>query len=529
PSVLDPVNCWDYASQIVLDQVVETLFTYNLSDHNLPRVRLLAESYWWESTTILHIKVREGIVFHDLTPFNATTTKWNLDRLLYLTNCTGNLPDTLVPGYPSLLYFFSDGETPIISNVFSDGAYNVTITLNAPFASFLDLLCYIASGMLSPKSIPDDNFISLTYGRIIGTGPFIYKYYVPNVEVSLEGFEYYWQGAPFLEEVIIYEYLDIVRCFPVGRCAGPPPKYEIDWPTSFMPSLISTFEADSSVTVMKFTDTYGIPGLIYQYLGMNNEYINLSWRKAISYAINYTYIIEELMKDLGMRANSPISPGFGVAYNSSVTSANYDLLIARQTLIDAGIAVGYPLNPDPNDVYWISNPLISLNYTYNIGNSFREDVYDALEVWLPRVGIQIVDDGITWNAYLRKLFEDQDELRLFWIGWGPNYKDPHDMLDYLFNPNRIYNPLFDSDYNYYTNSAQVNDTKLNDMLDLALQTIDDTARNTIYKNIQWYISNRLYPHCFGYHSKVTYVHKANLHGIQYNALNKFYFYPVSKL
>ncbi|MFW9785334.1 MAG: hypothetical protein ACFFFB_23845, partial [Candidatus Heimdallarchaeota archaeon] len=84
PHVLDPANSWDQASNNVLEQVVETLFTYNWSDYALPRYNLLAQSYWWESDTILHIQVRQGIVFHDLTPFDANATKWNLDRLLYL-------------------------------------------------------------------------------------------------------------------------------------------------------------------------------------------------------------------------------------------------------------------------------------------------------------------------------------------------------------------------------------------------------------------------------------------------------------
>ncbi|MFX1235904.1 MAG: hypothetical protein ACFFBY_15350, partial [Promethearchaeota archaeon] len=155
--------------------------------------------------------------------------------------------------------------------------------------------------------------------------------------------------------------------------------------------------------------------------------------------------------------------------------------------------------------------------TYNIGNSIREDIYDALEVWLPAIGIQVIDDGVIWAAFLRKLFEDQDEFHLFWVGWAPDYKDPFNMLDLIFNPTS------------YANSVQVNDTKLNNLLNLALQTTDDTARNTIYKNIQWYLSNRLFPQCFGYHSKMIYVHKADLHGVQYNALNKVYVYPVYRV
>ncbi|MFX1412654.1 MAG: hypothetical protein ACFFA2_02365, partial [Promethearchaeota archaeon] len=53
PATLDPANAWDQSSNNVLEQVVETLFTYNYSDHSLPRINLLAQNYWWESDTIL--------------------------------------------------------------------------------------------------------------------------------------------------------------------------------------------------------------------------------------------------------------------------------------------------------------------------------------------------------------------------------------------------------------------------------------------------------------------------------------------
>ncbi|MFX1355114.1 MAG: ABC transporter substrate-binding protein [Promethearchaeota archaeon] len=516
PHVLDPVNSWDSASNDVLEQVVETLFSYDLSDHMTPRIPLLAETYWWENSTTLHIKLKEGILFHDLTPFDANATKWNLDRILYFFNCTGTLPSTMTVGEPASLYYFSDGVTPIINSVVSDGAYNVIITLNAAFSPFLDLLCYTASAMLSPESTPVDEYISLTYGRVVGTGPFIYGHYIPNIEVRLYRFEYYWGGAPSIGSRSIDSVIMVFITDATTR-NNAMLSHEIDWLKGFSSTLIPTFEADPTITVKYFTDDYGLPGLGYQYLGMNNEFIPTYWRRAISYAINYSFIIDEIMQGSAVRANSPISPSFGDAYNASITTAYYDLNIARQSLVDAGIAVGYPINSDPNDIYWLSNPLISLNYTYNFGNSFREDIYEALLTWLPAIGIQVVDDGITWSAYLRKLFEDQDELHLFWIGWGPDYKDPYDLLNDLFNPT------------LYSNSAQVNDSKLNTMMALALETTDDTARNTIYQNIQWYMANRLYPHCFGYYGKLTYVHSANLRGVYYNALDKFYAYPIYKV
>jgi peptide/nickel transport system substrate-binding protein len=509
PSALDPLNSTERRSRNTIEQVVETIFTYNLSELSLARVPHLAESYWWENATILHVKLREGILFHDFTPFDANTTKWNFDRLLYLTNCTGALPGTMYAAKSSSLYFFPDGVTPIINNVVSDGAYNVTFNLNDPFAPFLDLLCYVAGAMLSPTSTPEDDYISLIYGRIVGTGPFVYEYYVPNVEVRLSRFEYYWRGPAFFETVIMAFITDATTRN--NAMLG----HDIDWLEGVIPELISTFDANPTITAMKFTDSYGIPGLDYYYLGMNNVLIPTYWRKAISHALNYTYITEELMNGLAIRANSPVSPGYGDAYNASNQAANLDLIVARQTIVDnEPLASGFPVNDDPLDATWLAASLASFNYTYNIGNSFREDVYDALNAWLPAIGVSVVDDGVTWSAFLRKLFGDYDELGLFWIGWGPDYKDPFNMLDPLFNPAS------------YADSGQVDDPKLNGMMALALITTDDVARNNIYKNIQWYMANRLYPHCFGYHGKVTTTHGADIHGIWYNAYGALRFYPV---
>ncbi|MFW9784613.1 MAG: ABC transporter substrate-binding protein, partial [Candidatus Heimdallarchaeota archaeon] len=509
PHVLDPVNAWDSASNDVIEQIAERLFAYNFSRLDLPRYPLLAETYWWETNTILHIKVREGIVFHDLTPFDANATKWNLDRLLYLTNCTGTLPSTMVPGDPSSLYFFPDGVTPIINNVVSDGAYNVTITLNAPFAPFLDLLCYTAGSMLSPASTPDDDFISLTYGRLIGTGPFVWEYYVPNVEVRLGRFDYYWQGPAFFEEVIMAIITD-----PTTRnnaMLG----HEIDYLSGLITSLLDTYRADPTIHVEEYSFDNNVPSLVYQYLGMNNVLIPTHWRKAISYAVNYTYIIDELLNGLGIRANGPISPGYGAPYNASNQAAVFDLAVARQVVVDnVPAAAGFPVNNDPTDATWLGATLATFNYTYNIGNSFREDMLDALEAWLPAIGINVVDDGVTWSAYLRKLFGDYDELGLFFIGWAPDYKDPFNMLDPLFNPAS------------YADSGQVDDSKLNGMIALALTTTDDTARANIYKNIQWYLANRLYPHVFVYHSVSISIHSADLYGFWYNVYGALRFYPI---
>ncbi|MFX1498052.1 MAG: ABC transporter substrate-binding protein [Promethearchaeota archaeon] len=506
PHSIDPINSWDSASDNVIVQVCEGLFQYNLSDPSMPRVNHLAESYWWKDDTTLQIKLREGIFFHDTYPFKAIEAAWNINRILYFTNSSGTLPGNMTIADPSSLYYFPDG-TPIINSVATVSEYNITITLNNPYGPFLDLLCFPSSYMVSPYSTPADDYIDLYTGDLVGTGPFIYNGYTPNVEVNFTAFDTYWQGKADINDMTFLVLLDSVSR------SNAMLNHEIDYLQGPIPSMFPTFEADPSITVMKFTDTYGVPSLTYNYLGMNNMLINLSWRKAISYAINYTYIIKELMNDLAIRANSPISPAFGAAYNASVAAADYDLATARQVLVDAGIAPGYPVNSDPNDPTWLAANLLTINYTYNLGNKFREDMYDALHNWLSAIGIFVEDDGTTWSDFLMKLYVYPDKLGLYWSAWIPDFKDPYNLLDALFSPWSA------------GNSAQVNDAKLNSMMATALATVDDPARNAIYKNIQSYLAERLYPHCFGFHPKITEVHSSRLSNVPYNAFLRLYFYP----
>jgi peptide/nickel transport system substrate-binding protein len=176
PYTLEIIDCRDSGSRDVLYQVVETLFTLDFYDPNLPRVNLLAKSYWWENSTTLHIKLREGIIFHDGTPFNASAAKWNFDRLQYLTNATGTNNGEVA--YDREPWMLPDGKTSIIKNVAVVGTYNLTFTLNGAYGPFLSTLSYINAGMLSPTAhaVDTENLLDLDDIPVV-TVLFLYVYY----------------------------------------------------------------------------------------------------------------------------------------------------------------------------------------------------------------------------------------------------------------------------------------------------------------------------------------------------------------
>ncbi len=513
PSTLELVDAWDSASNNVLEQVVETLFSYNFSDLNLPRTNHLAYSYWWKDNVNLHIKLREGILFHDGTPFDAQAAKWNLDRLRYLTNCSGSNKGEVA--HTQSLWMLPDGRTPLMKEITTMGEYNISITLNSPYAPLLNALAYINAGMISPTAHAADaeRFIDLTTGKPIGTGPFKYIRFIPNVECRLERWDEYWMAPANFPIVIFAIYSDATTAHNAFLA------YAIDANPMASDQDLIQYETNPSVSVKKFTDDSGKPSLVYQYIAFNNEKYNRTWRKAMSYAINYTYIIENLRMGNAVRAISPISPGFGSSYNSSVKGVDYNLTKARETMISMGFG-----NLSWTDAQWISiaesgQSFASVLYSYTTGNIFREDLYVALNDWFKLIGIELIDDPCSWVCWIDWgscccFWYDYDNCGIFATGWAPDYFDPYNMLEPLFNNLSR------------SNSAQVNDPTLQVMLTLALETTDDGERTKIYKNIQSYISEVGFFHAPLYHSKVVINHMANIYEVPYNSMGAQRIYPM---
>jgi ABC-type transport system substrate-binding protein len=210
------------------------------------------------------------------------------------------------------------------------------------------------------------------------------------------------------------------------------------------------------------------------------------------------------------------------------TAPYFNLTIARQILIDDPgiITTGLNATDNPNDPAWLSADLVSFNYTYYGYNSFREILYPLLRDWFDALGINLTEVFDEWWPFIGKMPdwyfpERYDNLQICYLEWGTDILDPFLML----------HPLF-SNISRYTwgmfNVAQVNDTKLEKMMNDAMLEIDETIRTEIYKNISHYLAEELYPHAFLYHNKVYHVHSADLYDVPYNAFNDFHAYHIKR-
>lgn len=161
----------------LLYPVYDTLVNYNAE---LEPEAGLAES--WETpdekTIVLHL--REGVTFHDGTPFDAEAVKFNLDRV---RSDESNI---------------SDLES--VESVEVVDTHTVKLHLMQPDSSIILALSDRSGMMVSPSAVEK---FGADYGQNpVGAGPFKMVNWVRNGEIQLEAYENYWQeGLPYLDSI----------------------------------------------------------------------------------------------------------------------------------------------------------------------------------------------------------------------------------------------------------------------------------------------------------------------------------------
>jgi peptide/nickel transport system substrate-binding protein len=164
--------------QNLYDKLVDT-------DENLAIVPMLATSWTISSDgkTVI-FKLRQGVRFHDGTPFNADAVKSNFDRMRD-------------PKFPSA----RRSEISPVSNVTAVDPTTVQVSLERPYSPLLYVLTDRAGMMVSPPAAQKEG---LNYAlHPVGTGPFSFVEKIPSDHITLQRNPDYWEkGQPHLERIV---------------------------------------------------------------------------------------------------------------------------------------------------------------------------------------------------------------------------------------------------------------------------------------------------------------------------------------
>ncbi|MFX1358586.1 MAG: ABC transporter substrate-binding protein [Promethearchaeota archaeon] len=475
-NAIDPILAF-YREQIVVTQVCEGLFDNDFSSGNPELINVLATGYEWsDNATELTCTLRQGVKFHDGTPFNAAAVKWNFDRIYRLLELFPQLLNGTLTSWGDL-YLLPD-DRPIVNETQVINDYTVKFVLNEPFVPFLQLLTHPTTSFLSPVATPYDEIIDLLNGELVGTGPFTYDDYEPHVNVIMSRNLNYWGKNAKLDKIELKFYQGNITYLLEALL-----RKDIHFLDPFVIENVPDISIELFKNDLEFTVQRSIcPN--FRFISMNNNSINITMREAISYAINYSYFVENVTGGKGIRARSPIPEGCIYSNTTAFELPEYNITHARKLLKDVGWPGTESLTVNDNvsaGNEWelkanSSTPLETYNLSGGI-NLLQERTVILLPEYLKQIGVKL---NVTTPFHFEHLAPS---------GWYYDYNDPHNALYSVFS---------------YYNLMELNDSSIFQWIDDGAKETNTTLREQIYYNIQQRLIEVLHPVVWTY-STIRYI------------------------
>ncbi len=419
---LDPVQTSDGESFRILQQIYEPLV--DLKAGTVDELEgVLAESWGGEPDSTEYVfHLREGVMFHDGTPFDAEAVKFNFDRWQ-------NLPEELQANayyYDAVLDGF--GADNLIESVEATDELTVTITLREPNPTFLYGIALTAFSMASPavlEAMNADDPTAGTFGTDVslgGTGPFVLESYTPEEEATFVRNEDYWGDKALLDRLIIRPISDPaarLQALQGGSIQG----FDLVSPTDYEAVTDGGFQL---LERLSFNTLYlGINPLAREnaeaagkdfYADTESPLQELAVRQAVAHAIDRDALIEAFYGGRGTPADTfmPDTSGWAEAVAGGVEVLEFDQDTARELLAEAGYG---PENP-PTVHFW---------YPTEVTRPYMPDprgLHEAVTQMLEDVGFVVEPGSDIWDdpGYLGDAQAGLYDLHF--LGWTGDFDDP---------------------------------------------------------------------------------------------------------
>lgn len=426
-STMDTHYVGDSASASIIEHMVEPLLELTPKGEIVPK---LVEK-WGVSAdaTEFTLKLKKGIKFHDGQPFNAEAVKVNFDR-------------RLDPNASTKFYFLVSQ----IASVSVVDEYIVRIKTKTPFAPLLSHLTYTTNGIQSPAALKRSWNKPLIMP--IGTGPFIFKEWVPGNRVVMIQNEAYWGTKPALSEVIFRAMPDDASRMTALE------KGAVHVATQIPPSDLARLEGNPNVTILQ------TPSVKTIYMGFNclkEPYTDKRVRQALNYAVNKEAIVKHVLGGKGRVSDAPIGPGiFGY---TPIKPYEYNIKKAKALLAEAGFPEGF------------ETTLYCTEGRYYMDSS----VAKAVIADLGKVGVKADIKMMEWETYLSHIFRGKDvaDHGIYMLGWSCVTGDADYGLYILFHSGEW--PKKGMNASFFKNE------KLDQLLDTARSTTNSDKRKKLYK------------------------------------------------
>ncbi|MDQ0726370.1 ABC transporter substrate-binding protein [Microbacterium sp. W4I20] len=420
PASLDPAFAQDGETFRVSRQMFEGLV--GTEPGTADPAPLLAES--WESAEdgMSHtFTLKEGVTFHDGTPFNAEAVCFNFDRWF---NWTGLAASEAFGYYYNKLFkgYASNAVDAVYKSCTADGDSKVTIELNKPFAGFIPSLSLPSFGMQSPSALEEfgadevggsaeaPQLSEYAMGHPVGTGPYQFDEWAPGEQVTLKAYDDYWGDKGQVDE-IIFRTIDDPTARRQALESGSIDGYDLVGPAD-----TKALEDDGFTMVSR-------PPFTILYLAFNQAVPELQdpkVREALSYAIDKDALITQVLPE-GTKKAIEFVPEVVNGYNPDVTTYDYDPEKAKELLAEAGYDEANPLKLD-------------FNYPVNVSRPYMPDpeqIFTVLSSQLSEVGVETTPVSEEWVEYLDRTTGTSDH-GIHLLGWTGDYNDTDNFVGVFF-------------------------------------------------------------------------------------------------
>ncbi|MFY9289361.1 MAG: ABC transporter substrate-binding protein [Methylorubrum rhodinum] len=361
--------------------------------------------------------LREGVRFHANARFAPSRTLDADDVLFsFLRQWRTDHPYHRIGG-ADFGYFRDLGLAALILGIERLDARRVRFRLREADATFLPNLAQAFGGILSAEyaeRLAESGDREELARSPIGTGPFRFAGYRPDLAVRYRGFPDYWRkpardraegSAPIDGLVFSITPNAAVRLtkLKAGECQV------AAFPS---PADLDAVRSDPDLVLLSGEE------LNVAYLALNTTRPPMSdvrVRRAINLAIDRQAIVEAVYGAAGRLARNPLPPG-SWAFHDGLPEIGFDREAAVRLLAEAGLAGGFE-----TDLWFLP---VSRPYNPN-----GRRVADMIQADLARIGIRanLVTRG--WGEYRAALYGGEPTAMLY--GWTSDNGDPDNFMNVL--------------------------------------------------------------------------------------------------
>ncbi|NHJ12048.1 MAG: hypothetical protein EAX95_00120 [Candidatus Thorarchaeota archaeon] len=578
PDSMDPAVDNENFGNWVLSNIYETLYTYPFnSSSTYPLTPLLAA----EEPSIspdgknYTIELRQGITFHDSTPFNASCVKWNIERTMKIFaewSAIGTLVDALQGGAQVKEAALSNGTDSSVFKITFDNwvansgalevldVYTIRFVLENAFSPFVTILATGAAFVMSPTYAIDHatnqdlatwEAYGVDYGEYenymdthtCGTGPYMLYEWVVDQFVHLVKFDDYWRAtetasgisppsyAGSLPDVFIRINEDArgrelnLRNGLIDGCYWPiadaNDAWDSDEETTIDPNIhVSTGGHKFAVTFFGFNMGNLTTTVNSNTITTESPFKNKHFRRSVSFAFNCSEFIEEGYSGFGVQGRGPIPIGMS-GHNGSSFTFDYNIAAAVE---EWNLAM-----QDPEFISALNAMNCSFTFYYIESSSLKPPSMDLVQqgledvFWHPMANhtglthnMTITVEGVLFSIYIQ--YSNEGRLPMTIFGWVPDYADP---ISYLY-------PLCHSQ-GALAQQVKYNNTDIDLWCDLAIFEIDSLQRQAYFNQIQDTIADEA-PYLWAIQQLEfrTWRNWTSGDGLTFNPMRDVYFYHIVK-